>query len=76
MPRGAQERSGSRGRWRAFLALLLLIAIAPCRSAAEPSDAAPTSDINEDVLCPFEYERHTVSQVLSGQKRPWIWVSS
>ena len=53
--------------------LLLLLAAAPlCHAAADSSVEAAM----QAVACPFDYQRHPLSAIVSGERRPWLWVSA
>jgi hypothetical protein len=52
--------------WLKLLAGLLVLSLAHA-AAEEPSEEA--------FKCPFEYERHSLQQILDGEVRPWLWVS-
>ena len=59
------------------LALVLLLAVMSIEVtiAADLAAGGTSDDAAADIPCPYQYERHSLEQVTSGQRRPWLWVS-
>jgi hypothetical protein len=37
--------------------------------------AAAAQNQDDSITCPFEYDRHSLTSILAGTVRPWLYVS-